>query len=348
VDQFAQSQMIGVVQGWVPNDEFDTLKAAVKTKFGDKVEIGKLSVKDVDIHTIPTKLSNPKIFKPFEMILSLFTPATYGSMDPTKIVAISFILFYGFILGDAGYGLFIIAVACWARNKFSYNDFVSNAMTIAMWMGLSSVVFGVWFWEFFGNFGEYLIPFPGFPFFHRAHETNTYLYMAFAVGAFYIPLALLLGVKEGFAHGHTKHAIEKLGMLLGLASVGVFVATQSVPMAGLVFAAACALFIYSMGAMFMMGVIEIIGITANVLSYARLMALGMASIALADIANDLPDSLGPVIGVPAALLVHLANIGIGVFSPTIHSLRLNYVEFLPKFYETEGRDYQPFRKEMAW
>jgi len=349
VDHFAQSRMVGVVHGWVPREDFDALKTSLKTKFGDRVEVGKLPIKDVSLHSIPTKLSNPGIFKPFEMILSLFSPATYGGIDPTKIVGIAFILFYGSILGDVGYGLVVLAVAFWAGKKYSYNPFIKDAMTIAKWMGASSIVFGILFWEFFGNFSEYLIPFPGvFPFFHRAHETNTYLMMAIAVGACYIPLGLLLGVYEGFHHGHTKHAIEKLGMLLGLLSVGLFVLTGSALPALIVFAAAVALLVYSMGIMFVMGVIEIIGVTANVLSFARLMALGMVGIALAEIANQLPGSLGPVIGIPAAILVHLANIGIGVFSPTIHSLRLNYVEFLPKFYETEGKNYQPFRKEVAW
>ena len=114
-----------------------------------------------------------------------------------------------------------------------------------------------------------------------------------------------------------------------------------------IFAASVVLFVRSMGAMAPMGIIEIIGLSANVLSYARLMALGIAGIAFADIANGMPAAMG-IVGVIGALFVHIFNFGLSVFSPTIHSLRLNLVEFLPKFYETEGRPYQPFRKDMAW
>ena len=71
-------------------------------------------------------------------------------------------------------------------------------------------------------------------------------------------------------------------------------------------------------------------------------------IALADIANMLPGMLGYLIGIPTALAVHLLNIGIGIASPTIHSLRLNFVEFLPKFYTPEGKGFSPFRKETQW
>jgi V/A-type H+-transporting ATPase subunit I len=100
-----------------------------------------------------------------------------------------------------------------------------------------------------------------------------------------------------------------------------------------------------------MGVMEIIGLSANVLSYSRLMALGIAGIAFAGIANGMPASSSWVL-MPLALLgaigVHAFNIGLSVFSPTIHSVRLNFVEFLPKFYHPEGRNYEPFRKDMAW
>src|SRR5690606_7432936 len=103
---------------------------------------------------------------------------------------------------------------------------------------------------------------------------------------------------------------------------------------------------------FAVGVLAFLGLTAKVLSYARLMALGMASVVLADLANELLYNTSGLVfllvGVPMAGLIHLLNIGIGVFSPTIHSLRLNYVEFLPKFYEPEGRNYTPFRKGVAW
>ena len=93
------------------------------------------------------------------------------------------------------------------------------------------------------------------------------------------------------------------------------------------------------------GILEIMSIGGNVISYARLMALGVAAIAIADIANGLPEVLGLWIGVPMAIMVHIANILISMASPTIHSLRLNVVEFLPKFYSSEGKGFEPFKKE---
>jgi V/A-type H+/Na+-transporting ATPase subunit I len=361
VDSFAQSEMIGVVQGWVPSDAYHALETELGNQFGDKAIVTKLSHKDVEHDRIPTLLQNHAIFKPFELIMTMLKPASYGSIDPTALVATSFILFYGFILGDAGYGILIMLIGWLAKKKFGHIEAVRDGMTIFQWMGASSIVFGLVYWEIFGNFVELQIG--GHAIFHRAHETDMLLYLAVAFGIIHIPLSLILGIKEGFAHGHNKHAEEKLGMLLGLVALAVVLITASgsLPIGatvGYVLAVAllCSSIYYlirGMGAMAPMGAMEIVGLSANILSYSRLMALGIASIAFADIANGLPEMLGGgtigvIIGIPAALAVHVLNIGIGVFSPTIHSLRLNFVEFLPKFYEPQGRSYEPFRKEIAW
>ena len=361
VDSFAQSAMVGVVHGWVPRDSYDALVASLKATFGDKVVAGKMAHADIEHQRIPTKLQNAEIFRPFELIMKLMRPATYGSFDPTWLVATSFIIFYGFILGDVGYGAIIWAIGWWVKKKWGHIAPLRDGMTIFQYMGISSIVFGLIYWEIFGNFVEHLVG--DYSLFHRAHEPDMLLYLGIAFGVIHIPLSLVLGIKEGYRHGHKKHAEEKLGMLLGLtalaaalmAGAGYFPlgTTFGYILAILLFCSAAYYLVRGMGVMAPMGLMEIIGLTANVLSYSRLMALGVASIAFADIANGMPEMLGGglfgfAVGVPAALAVHLLNIGIGVFSPTIHSLRLNFVEFLPKFYEPNGRSYEPFRKEMAW
>lgn len=356
IEHFAQSKMVGVVQGWVPAEAMKSLEAAVQSKFGTRAVVGHLSHDEIDHHHVPTKLKNPPFFKPFELILKIFAPPTYGTIDPTIMVAIAFILFYGFIMGDVGYGLFIIGVATWAKKKWSHVEMIRDAMTIATYMGISSIVFGIPFGEFFGDLPTRILGFD--PPLHRMHSPMVLLGIAFAVGAIHVPLALMLGVREGYKHGHKHHAEEKLGMLINLAGLafallglaGILPGMVSAVIAVVLFAVGTFYLIKSMGGMFAIGVIELIGISANILSYGRLMALGLASVALADLANRLLEAPGPwlLVGIIGAGLVHLLNIGIGVFSPTIHSLRLNYVEFLPKFYEPEGRSYEPFRKDLAW
>jgi V/A-type H+-transporting ATPase subunit I len=89
--------------------------------------------------------------------------------------------------------------------------------------------------------------------------------------------------------------------------------------------------------------IELLTTLGNILSYARIMALGVASVMLAIVANKMAGAIGSVaVGAMFALLFHLVNFAIGVFSPTIHALRLHYVEFFGKFYSPGGVRYQPF------
>ena len=149
-------------------------------------------------------------------------------------------------------------------------------------------------------------------------------------------------------------------MLLGLLAIGLFVAgvMEIGPIgsshhyyaagAALLLGAAIVLFWFT-GWFAAIHLIEIISLVGSVMSYSRLMAVGMASVALADVANNLGELVpNPIFGIPLAILIHVLNVTLGMFSPTVHSLRLNYVEFLPKFYFPEGRAYQPFKKEALW
>jgi len=98
----------------------------------------------------------------------------------------------------------------------------------------------------------------------------------------------------------------------------------------------------------LMGPIEFISLIGNILSYLRIAAIGLASVYLAKVANDMAGMVGNlIVGVILAVLIHALNLVMGAFSPTIHSLRLHYVEFFRKFYEGGGRPYQPFRSHVA-
>ena len=93
----------------------------------------------------------------------------------------------------------------------------------------------------------------------------------------------------------------------------------------------------------LLGPIEFLGLIGNILSYLRIAAIGLASVYVARLANDLAGASGSVfLGVIIADLIHALNIVLGAFSPTIHSMRLHYVEFFRRFYEGGGRPFEPF------
>ncbi|MBL8107909.1 MAG: hypothetical protein JNJ72_20240, partial [Anaerolineales bacterium] len=96
-----------------------------------------------------------------------------------------------------------------------------------------------------------------------------------------------------------------------------------------------------------MGPIEFLTLIGNVLSYLRIAAIGLASVFLAKVANEMAGMVGNVVvGAILAILIHALNLVLGMFSPTIHSLRLHYVEFFRKFYEGGGRRYEPFKSRL--
>lgn len=178
---------------------------------------------------------------------------------------------------------------------------------------------------------------------------------AIYIGIVHVILALILGVREAIRHNHVAHAYEKSGLLMGLIAlilfsfgymeVSPFTAPAFLYVEIVLFVVGWGLIFKGMGAMGVMGILEIMSLGGNVLSYARLMALGVVAIKIADIANGLPAGLGILIGVPFAFAVHAFNLGLSIISPTIHSLRLNIVEFMPKFYEPAGKNFNPFKKE---
>ncbi|HOV67345.1 MAG TPA: V-type ATPase 116kDa subunit family protein, partial [Methanoregulaceae archaeon] len=91
------------------------------------------------------------------------------------------------------------------------------------------------------------------------------------------------------------------------------------------------------------GAVEIMGTVGNIMSYARIMAIGMASVMLAVVANELAGAVGTaLVGGLVAVILHLMNLVMGMFSPFIQSIRLHLVEFNSKFFQGGGRPYRPF------
>ncbi|MDP7639212.1 MAG: hypothetical protein QGG73_05790, partial [Candidatus Hydrogenedentes bacterium] len=353
--QFAESQMVTVIQGWIPEDQYSALESAVESEFPGQVDVNRIKREGSGHQSIPTLLSNPKLFKPFEVVLKLFKPPTYGTIDPTIMVAISFIVFYGFIVGDVVYGIVIWLTAHALGKKLAHIPAGVDVSKVGKWMGGSSMFFGVLYGEYAGEWFPGLLGIPHL-WFHRGHELNQLLLYALYMGIFHIIFALCTSVWQNFKHHHMKHGFEKLGMLLGvlalnIVSFGYFeVAPFDAPnmqiLAGILFFVGGVLIIWSMGIILgAVGILEVLSLGGNIISYARLMALGVFAVSIADLANELPAAAGYMIGIPAAIALHAANIAVSMASPMIHSLRLNFVEFLPKFYAPEGRVFNPFKKE---
>ena len=360
VDEFEAYSKIGETEytftifGWIPVEKLDELREILNTNFSKKVTLNLISVPNELKENIPVETRNPKAIEPFEDFVKMRAVPKYSDVDPSSLVAVFMPLFFGMMVGDVGYGILMFLIAVFVGKKAEkglLRDLMKAMKIGAIW----AVLFGVLYGEYFGSLGEDLLHFE--PIFSRSDSKNftSLLVMAIAVGVGHIMLGLLIGVWNAIVHKSRSHFLERAGTFVGL--LGLLFLTGSLTkvlpngftIAGwIVLAIGMAALALSLGKIgFFMGPIEFVGVIGNVLSYLRLAALGLASVFLAKVANNMVSVVGSVVvGVIVALLIHSLNLVMGMFSPTIQSLRLQYVEFFRKFYEGGQSSFEPFRKRI--
>ncbi|MFQ5586352.1 MAG: V-type ATP synthase subunit I [Thermodesulfobacteriota bacterium] len=347
VEYCAQTHYAFILSGWVPKSECALLSTTLRNRFGNKAVVREVEIAEEEVDEVPVSIKNPFFIRPFEVFMSVFPPPKYGTIDPTPFLAFLFPVFYGLILGDVGYGVIVLALSLSLKRRFREREFLKDIFTVFSICAMFSVIFGVLFGEFFGDLGEHYGMHPII--FDRARAVESFLILAVAIGVGHVLFGLLLAFVNSLQRGKMKHAIVKAATIAAVVALLCSIAVmagylpQTIFTPGiLVLASAFVLLIVLEG---IVGPLEIIGVVGNMLSYARIMAIGMASIILAIVANELGGMTGNIfLGIVVASLIHLINIALGVFSPTIHDLRLHYVEFFGKFFQPGGRKYVPFKR----
>jgi V/A-type H+-transporting ATPase subunit I len=353
---FGLSTYTFVIMGWIPSKHLRKTREALADISGGRVVIHELGVTEGDMKRAPVWYDNPSWVKPFEFIMKLAPTPKYREVDPSPVLAIFFPLFFGLMVGDIGYGLVILAFAFLIRKKFASIPFVVSLGGMLMISAIPTIVFGYLYGEFFGDLGEHMgwlhpVEILGITW-NRAEAIIPMLILAISMGVVHVFLGLSLGIRNAIILKSRKHLAERTGMLLMISGIIVLlVATAGLLPPGLTYAAAALmvaglpLILYGAGAF---GAIEVMSTVGNILSYARLMAIGMASVILAIVANELGGAMGiAIIGIIVAVLLHSLNIVLAMFSPSIHSIRLHLVEFFSKFYEGGGVAYRPFARAPA-
>jgi len=337
-----------VIFGWIPSNELEKLKKAIAGNCIEEIEIEELEITQTDLTRIPVMIHNSVYFKPFSIFTRFLSLPSYTSFDPTVFIGIFFPVFFGMILGDMGYGIIIlivsIAMIFLSKPNTNVSD-IGKVFSVCAWY---TIIFGFLYGEFFGSLGRHVFGLKPI-LVDREVQILTTAYLAISIGVFHIILGLVLNAISSIRSKNLKSFATSLTMAaLILASIVLFVVlfksekmALSLTLIWIIVGLAMVLII--LGGL--IAPLEILKSMGNILSYVRIMALGLASVMLAHVANMLSGKVGNMyLGIFIAVLLHLLNLLLGVFSPTIHSLRLNYVEFFSKFLESEGKGFKPLKK----
>jgi V/A-type H+/Na+-transporting ATPase subunit I len=370
IPKFGQTEYAFVITGWVPVEDVSTLKAEIVASFGQDVIVNQTEIGEKDFEDTPVALKNAKALAPFEFILAQRGMPKYGTLDATWMLFVFYPLFFGMIVGDLGYGLILLGLVVWLRLKFKENDNIQLATSILGPACTAVCAFGIVYGEFFGdllknpkmfpiiqkiNIGAVTLPFD------RVHFVETFMLLAVAVGVVQVLLGLAFGVVNAVRTKNKHHLYERGGLLMFFVAMFIAVGVSvffsawdgSAWVMGAFAAASFAGFIYAIRGGGVMGFVEILESTSGMASYIRIMAVGLAGAIFADAINNIVLKTmgganisvgGMILGITVGIVLHALNLIIAAFSPTIHALRLNFLEFFGRFYEVGTKEYSPFHK----
>ncbi len=338
-----------IVSGWTPASTFSTLTKTLTERYGESVNVSKVRISDIDMLSIPTQTNNIGILRPFQVLMKLLPPPKYDNLDATPFISFFFPLFFGIILGDIAYGLLLMAIAIGIKIK-APRGIVRDIGSVALAGAICTILFGFLYGEFLGDLGEVRFGMhPVVPWLHRAHAMQTILLLSIGIGIIHIMLGFILKLYISVVIGHRKGIIESVSKMGVIASViAIFLQLLLNLPAAVMYGAIAVILTSFVGIVYtegFFGLLETLTMLGNILSYSRIMAVGLASVILALVANRLAEASHNIfLAVIIGLFIHGINFVMGVFSPSIHSLRLHYVEFFTKFFNSSGRPFQPFRR----
>ncbi len=346
-----QTQLCFFVFGWMPTERVAPTRRRLAEQFSDQVVLEEKEILEQELEQVPVALKNPPWIEPFELFARLLPLPRYTSYDPTPFLAIFFPVFFGMILGDLGYGLLLGLVAGILIFRFRHKHLVSSAGKILGICAAYTCIFGWFYGECFGEFGSHALGLEPLCF-DRRTALEPMLIFALSVGVCHVLLGMLLGLVAAVRQKKTKEALVKFFSIVAVFCLVLLLASFLLPVPDLMRRPLLVTLGIAVPLLLILGGVlaplELLKHVGNIVSYARIMAVGLTSVLLAYVANQLAGLAGNIVlGILVALVLHAFNIVLGVFAPTIHSLRLHYVEFFSKFLEPGGRRFEPLEKNQG-
>ena len=368
VELAASSEKAFFISGYIPEKETDELRFVIENKYNGHFGV---SEPDYDNPEVPVLLENGSFASGVEGITEMYSPVSNKDVDPNPVMSFFYYAFFGLMLSDAGYGALMVIFAIFAEKKLKARGSFKKTVNMAFYSGISSIIFGALFGGWFGD----LIPvvctnFLGFTeapnlalWLDPVTNSITLLVYCLGFGIIHLFAGLLLnGYKLIKSKNYTAAVFDTLPTMIFVCGFAVFGAgflievppvVKSVGNNLLIVGAALIVLTAGRSAKNIIGKFgaglyalynTASGYLGDILSYSRLLALGLVTGVIASSINLMATMPGNIVLFVIIFIIgHTINIAINLIGTYVHTNRLQYVEFFSKFYEGEGVVFTPFR-----
>ncbi|WP_024613512.1 V-type ATP synthase subunit I [Clostridium sp. Ade.TY] len=357
-NNFLKTEKVSLIQGWIAVSDNDDFKKLIQDTLGEDYYLAFEDVKEEEMGEVPIRLQNNDLNKSFENITEMYSLPRYDEIDPTPLLAPFFLLFFGMMVADVGYGVLLLIGSIVALKVLKLDDGQRQFAKFFFYLSFPTIIFGLIYGAVFGD----LIKLPAL--IDTNKDVTTILIMSVVFGVVQIFFGLGIKAYVLIRNGKPFDAFCDVGSwVITLVSIGAFgfgayagnPVVKTVGMWCMIIGMILIVLtqgrhMESVGGKLGEGLYALYGITGyigDLVSYTRLMALGLAGGSIAGAIN-LIISMFPgvaffIFGPLVFILGQIFNFGLSLLGAYVHTCRLEYVEYFSKFYEGGGKPFKPFK-----